>query len=56
MLMCASGVKLEDSVDAIPWYGGKLEIAHYLEDLNKEKKVCITLLAAVAFLDANIIL
>ncbi|KAI2465483.1 NAD(P)-binding protein [Annulohypoxylon bovei var. microspora] len=35
----ATGVKLEDSLDVIPWYAGKIEIAHYLENLNKEKKV-----------------
>lgn len=35
----AVGVKLESALDAIPWYTGKVEVAHYLESLNKEKKV-----------------
>ncbi|KAI1210029.1 NAD(P)-binding protein [Annulohypoxylon truncatum] len=35
----ATGVKLEDSLDVIPWYAGKVEVAHYLEEVNKEKKV-----------------
>ncbi|OTA99708.1 hypothetical protein M426DRAFT_16173 [Hypoxylon sp. CI-4A] len=35
----AAGVKLEDTLDTIPWYGGKVKTAHYLEAVNKEKKV-----------------
>ncbi|KAI2615531.1 NAD(P)-binding protein [Hypoxylon sp. NC1633] len=35
----ACGVKLESSLDAIPWYAGKIEVGHYLENLNKERKV-----------------
>ncbi|KAI1403903.1 NAD(P)-binding protein [Hypoxylon fuscum] len=35
----AAGEKLEDSLDAIPWYTGKVEVRHYLKDLNKDKKV-----------------
>ncbi|KAI1483509.1 NAD(P)-binding protein [Daldinia eschscholtzii] len=35
----ATGVKLESSLDAMSWYAGKVEIAYYLEKLNKEKKI-----------------
>ncbi|KAI0383591.1 NAD(P)-binding protein [Hypomontagnella monticulosa] len=35
----ATGVKMELALDGIPWYAGKLEVAHYLEEINKEKKV-----------------
>ncbi|KAI1099399.1 NAD(P)-binding protein [Jackrogersella minutella] len=35
----ATGVKLESSTDVIPWYAGKIEISHYLEELNREKQV-----------------
>ncbi|KAI1472630.1 NAD(P)-binding protein [Daldinia caldariorum] len=35
----ATGVKLESSLDAMPWYEGKIKIAHYLEKLNEQKKV-----------------
>ncbi|OTA92273.1 hypothetical protein M434DRAFT_396516 [Hypoxylon sp. CO27-5] len=35
----ATGVKLESALEFIPWYAGKVEVAHYLESLNKEKKV-----------------
>ncbi|KAI1138895.1 NAD(P)-binding protein [Hypoxylon sp. FL0543] len=35
----ATGVKLESSLEFIPWYAGKIEIAHYLESLNKKKRV-----------------
>ncbi|KAI0890461.1 NAD(P)-binding protein [Annulohypoxylon maeteangense] len=35
----ATGVKLEDSLDVIPWYAGKVDVARYLEEVNKEKKV-----------------
>ncbi|OTB15214.1 hypothetical protein K445DRAFT_318054 [Daldinia sp. EC12] len=35
----ATGVKLESSLDAMSWYAGKVEIAHYLEKLNEEKKI-----------------
>ncbi|KAH9908455.1 NAD(P)-binding protein [Xylariomycetidae sp. FL2044] len=35
----ATGVKLETALDAMPWYAGKIEIGHYLEEVNKEKKV-----------------
>ncbi|KAI1093639.1 NAD(P)-binding protein [Rostrohypoxylon terebratum] len=35
----ATGVKLENSLDAIPWYAGKVEVARYLEEVNRDKKV-----------------
>ncbi|EMR63904.1 putative -like family protein [Eutypa lata UCREL1] len=35
----ATGVKLEASLDVIPWYAGKVEIARYLADLNRDRKV-----------------
>lgn len=35
----ATGVKLENSIDVIPWYAGKVEVARYLEEVNKDKKV-----------------
>ncbi|KAI0840136.1 NAD(P)-binding protein [Hypoxylon sp. FL0890] len=35
----ATGVKLESALEYMPWYAGKVEVAHYLENLNKEKKV-----------------
>ncbi|KAI1776194.1 NAD(P)-binding protein [Hypoxylon cercidicola] len=35
----ATGTKLEDALDGIFWYAGKVEISRYLENLNKEKKV-----------------
>ncbi|KAK7432009.1 hypothetical protein QQZ08_001299 [Neonectria magnoliae] len=35
----STGVKLESSTDVMPWYIGKVEISHYLENLNKNKKV-----------------
>ncbi|RYP93600.1 hypothetical protein DL770_000342 [Monosporascus sp. CRB-9-2] len=47
----ATGAKLESSLDAIPWYAGKIEISHYLENLNKEKKVSLS--ATCEMLGAN---
>ncbi|KAI8713741.1 NmrA domain-containing protein [Fusarium sp. LHS14.1] len=35
----STGVKIASSLDAMPWYAGKVEVAQYLEDLNKDKKV-----------------
>ncbi|KAI0166974.1 NAD(P)-binding protein [Hypoxylon sp. FL1284] len=35
----ATGTQLAASTDVIPWYAGKVEVARYLEDLNREKKV-----------------
>ncbi|KAI9896771.1 hypothetical protein N3K66_007793 [Trichothecium roseum] len=35
----ATGVKLANATDAMPWYAGKLEVAEYLEQINKDKKV-----------------
>ncbi|KAJ4307704.1 hypothetical protein N0V84_012544 [Fusarium piperis] len=35
----STGAKLSSSLDAMPWYTGKVEICQYLEDLNKDKKV-----------------
>ncbi|EEU36003.1 uncharacterized protein NECHADRAFT_49787 [Fusarium vanettenii 77-13-4] len=35
----STGVKIASSLDAMPWYTGKVEVAQYLEDLNKDKKV-----------------
>uniref|UniRef100_A0A8H7N1T1 NmrA-like domain-containing protein n=1 Tax=Bionectria ochroleuca TaxID=29856 RepID=A0A8H7N1T1_BIOOC len=35
----ATGTKLESRIDIMPWYAGKLEVSHYLEALNKDKKV-----------------
>ncbi|KAI0894874.1 NAD(P)-binding protein [Annulohypoxylon nitens] len=35
----ATGVKLENSIDVIPWYAGKVDVARYLEEVNKDKKV-----------------
>ncbi|KAM0438463.1 hypothetical protein ACHAPT_001212 [Fusarium lateritium] len=34
----SAGVKLSSSLDAMPWYTGKIEISQYLENLNKDKK------------------
>lgn len=39
MLTCESGVKLEENLDAMPWYAGKVEVANYLKEINKDKKV-----------------
>ncbi|RYP41826.1 hypothetical protein DL768_010436 [Monosporascus sp. mg162] len=49
----ATGVKLETSLDAIPWYAGKIEISRYLENLNKEKKVSLFATGACEMLEAN---
>lgn len=38
--MFCSGVKLANATDAMPWYAPKLEVAQYLEQINKDKKVC----------------
>ncbi|XDG06848.1 hypothetical protein ABKA04_006463 [Annulohypoxylon sp. FPYF3050] len=35
----ATGIKLENSLDVIPWYAGKVDVARYLEQVNKDKKV-----------------
>ncbi|KAI1803962.1 NAD(P)-binding protein [Daldinia bambusicola] len=35
----ATGAKLESALDAMSWYEGKIEISHYLEKLNEQKKV-----------------
>lgn len=34
-----SGLKMETAADVWPFYAGKAEVGHYLEELNKEKKV-----------------
>ncbi|KAG8353157.1 hypothetical protein FVEN_g8865 [Fusarium venenatum] len=33
------GVKLEDSLDALSWYSGKIEVVNYLEEINAKGKV-----------------
>ncbi|VUC30508.1 unnamed protein product [Clonostachys rosea] len=35
----ATSMKLEAHLDLAPWNGGKVEICHYLQKLNKDKKV-----------------
>ncbi|VUC26882.1 unnamed protein product [Clonostachys rosea] len=35
----ATGTKLENRIDIMPWYAGKLEVSRYLEALNRDKKV-----------------
>ena len=45
----SSGVSLKDSLDVVPWYAGKVEISQYLENINKEKKVCIATILKLQF-------
>ncbi|CEF73961.1 hypothetical protein FGSG_01773 [Fusarium graminearum PH-1] len=33
------GVKLAESLDALSWYSGKIEVVNYLEDVNAKEKV-----------------
>ncbi|KAH8694620.1 hypothetical protein BGZ61DRAFT_352574 [Ilyonectria robusta] len=35
----SAGVEMESSVEVIPWYAGKVDINHYLGELNKNQKV-----------------
>ncbi|KFA60217.1 hypothetical protein S40285_07327 [Stachybotrys chlorohalonatus IBT 40285] len=35
----STGEKLDSAVDVIPWYGGKVEVARYLESINKDKEI-----------------
>jgi hypothetical protein len=39
VLTNSRGVKLEDSLDALSWYSGKIEVAKYLEEVNAKEKV-----------------
>ncbi|KAF4473396.1 2`-hydroxyisoflavone reductase [Fusarium agapanthi] len=48
----ATGAKLADSLDVMPWYSGKIEIREYLKSLNSEKKVLeYTLFQPGGFMD-----
>ncbi|OLN83728.1 hypothetical protein CCHL11_08733 [Colletotrichum chlorophyti] len=35
----ATGTKLAEEIETLPWFANKLEVSKYLEDINKEKKV-----------------
>lgn len=37
-----SSAALETNIEVMPWYAGKVEVANYLKDLNKDKKVCMS--------------
>lgn len=41
LIYCDSGVKLETALDTVSWYAGKVEVVRYLEEINKDKKVCV---------------